>query len=201
MLRALAVSASAIGLTVTLLVAPAIAGHKPNHNPGTGGGGGNATYEITLTDVSNGVVASGNAVEGAGGTIDGLTDEPGGFDKIALGSISTQGGASSVQADYNEECGDVTVVGSLETINNIRVVPNPEIVELHVVVEYSIGDESFVLLLVGNLPEVFPPSGASMDYPLTTWGNRGGGKGKNNRCGIGAQVLDGVTLTINPTSP
>ncbi len=200
MLRTLIISAATIGLSGALMTAPAIADHKPNHNPGGGGGGGDATYEITLTNIDVAEVASGTGVEGPGGSIDGLT-EFGSFEEIALGSISTPDG--NVVEVYNSKChdvnGDVNAISSPEIIDDIRVVPNPEINELTVVVNYTVGDQSFILLLAGDFPEVFPPSAMMEEYPLTMWGNRGGGKGKKKRCGIGAQALDGVTLKIVPT--
>jgi hypothetical protein len=201
MLRTLIIPAATIGLSAALMTAPAIAGHKPNHNPGGGNGGGDATYAITLTDDASGnEVAAGDGVEGSGGTIDGLT-EVGSFVAIALASISTDSGASSVQADYNALCGGVVnLVGASEVIDNIRVVPNPEINDLTVVVEYMVDGQAFTLLLQGPLPGDFPPT-ATETYDLTMWNNRGGGKGKKNRCGSGTLVLDSVMLEIAPTSP
>lgn len=200
MLRTLVVCAATVGLGAALAAAPAIAGHKPNHNPGGGGGGGDATYAITLTNTSYGDVASGNGIGGAGGTIDGIT-EVGSFETIALGSISTPDG--SVDKAYNEVyciTPDVNDIGSSEAIDNIRVVPNPEISDLTVVIDYTVVDQSFTLLLQGPLPPDYPPT-TTGTYDLTMWNNRGGGKGKRNRCGSGTRDLDGVTLEIVPTSP
>jgi hypothetical protein len=185
------------------MTAPAIAGHKPNHNPGGGGGGGDATYMITLTNDDVGfVVAAGNGVEGAGASIQGIT-ETGSFERIELGLIETMVATSDVAADYNSICGAVVnQVGPLETIENIEVSFSPEIDTLTAVIGYKVGTQNFVLLLQGYLSrqEEFPPSISEM-YDLTDWNNRGGGKGKKNRCGSGFEDLDGVTLDIQPTSP
>jgi hypothetical protein len=201
MLRTLVISAATIGLSGVLMTAPAIAGHKPNHNPGGGGGGGDATYAITLTDDAFGdEVAAGDGVEGAGGTIEGITDA-GSFDAISLDLISTQSGSGNIQADYNAFCGDVVnPVGGSEAIDNIEVLFNAEIDTLTVVVEYMVETQSFTLLLEGPHSGDFPPI-ATTSYDLTMWNNRGGGKGKKNRCGSGPQSLDGVTLEIMSTSP
>ena len=193
---------AALGLALGLSSGPAQAHCKGKHTGGhehcIGDPGGDLTFSITLTD-SGVEVAAGDGIEGPGGSIDGLT-EVGSFDAIALGSISTNSGVSDVQADYNDLCGGVVnMVDALEDIDDIRVVPNPEISELTVVVNYTVGDQSFILLLAGELPEVFPPSVATPPYDLNMWNNRGGGKGKKNRCGTGPEHLDGVTLEIVPT--
>ena len=201
MLRALIISAATIGLSAALMTAPAIADHKPNHNPGGGGGGGDATYAITLTDDFGGAIAAGNGVEGAGGSIDGLTGS-GSFENIVLGSILTQEEFSNLKDDYNEHCGDsVNSIRDVEGIDDIRVVPNPEIDDVTVVVEYMVDTQSFTLLLQGLIFD-FPTSELTpVFYDLNMWNNRGGGKGKKNRCGSGTRVLDGVTMEIVPTSP
>ena len=193
------VSASAIALAATLAAPSAFANHKgtPHGGGGNGGGGGDATYDITLTD-SGIEVAGGSGVQGSGGTIDGITGGDD-FTVIKLALISTDGESSNVQLDYNAQCGGtVNELGTFEAIDNIRVVPNPEIADITVVIEYTVVDQSFTLLLQGVLDGDFPPTAAE-SYDLTLWNNRGGGKGKGNRCASGTLSLDGVTLDIVPT--
>jgi len=188
-----------------LFTAPAIASHKPNHNPG-GGGGNDATFMITLTDNDSGVgVAAFDGVEGPGGAIQGTTEGPlGTLGYVYLESITTESG-SSVQSSYNsgEVCGaneNVNMIPSSVAIEDIQVQHNAEIEDITVVIEYEVDGQGFVLLLQGPDTEVFPPTAATT---LITWNNRGGGKGKKNRCGSSTLPLsaDGVDLLIEPTSP
>ena len=172
--------------------------HK--HCDTSGGGGGDATYAITLTDDFGGPIAAGNGVEGAGGSIDGLTGS-GSFENIVLGSILTQEEFSNLKDDYNEHCGDsVNSIRDVEGIDDIRVVLNPEIDDVTVVVEYMVDTQSFTLLLQGLIFD-FPTSELTpVFYDLNMWNNRGGGKGKKNRCGSGTRDLEGVTMEIVLTS-
>ena len=199
-LRTLVISAAAIGLSGVLMAAPAIAHHKEGHNAGGGGGGddggGDATYQIRITNEDDPIdpIAAGRGVEGPGGTIDGIVGA-GDFESIALASIPTDGSITAdanVKEDYNALCDYVNPLHESEAIDDIRVVHDFEIDTITVPVDYTVTNDetgetqSFTLLLQGPYSGEFPPTEI---VGLTIWNNRGGGKGKNNRCGTGPRGL------------
>jgi hypothetical protein len=207
--------AAALGLALSLSSGPAqahCAGKHTGDHPHCAddpGDPGDTTFAITITDNASLVgVAAGDGVESPGGTIEGLTGA-GSFEAIVLGSITADSGLS-VTDDYNsfEVCGSNENVNPIEpshAIDALQIQHNHEIDEIVVVVGYSgVDGQSFTLLLQGLLDasETFPPTELT-DYPLVDWNNRGGGKGKKNRCGTGPRDLSasGVDLLIEPQEP